>query len=199
MLAKQSVAHARVDFDTALTAAEQNEYYELAKEVCQATAFLSQSDKKRYGELLSELENDYTKGQSSYPTTLVKAYQYLNEYKVRTVVRVPTATSIDNAVAFTQESSTTSKNLKGYEPWMDDKTCYNCQETGHISPICPHPKRDDDSGDETEDDKKKKAATPKTKTAKDKASKKEESREGQGQEDQLRDARTRRLRRGIRQ
>jgi hypothetical protein len=58
---------------------------------------------------------------------------------------------------------------------MDDKTCYNCNETGHISPICPHPKQDDDSGEETEGDKKKKTAASKNKTAKDKASKKKKA------------------------
>jgi Zinc knuckle len=173
MLASQNAADALRDFDVDLTDAEREAYHDLAKDLCQAIAFLSQSDRKRYSELLAELENDYTKGQSCYPPSLVKAYQYLNDYKARTVIRSPAAASVDNAVAFVQDSS--SKNLKGYEPWMDDMTCFNCSEKGHISPICPHPRQSDDSDDADDDkkrgDDKKKAATPKKKTTKDKASK----------------------------
>ena len=44
-------------------------------------AFLCQSDIKRYGRLLEELENDFTKGNSNYPTDLVTAYRMISEYK----------------------------------------------------------------------------------------------------------------------
>ena len=38
------------------------------------------SDPKRYGRLVEELENEYTKGNKNYPTNMVKAYQLINEY-----------------------------------------------------------------------------------------------------------------------
>jgi hypothetical protein len=50
---------------------------------------------------------------------------------------------------------------------MHDKTCFNCDEVGHVTTICPHPKKEE-ANDESEDDKEK-AATPKKKAAKDKA------------------------------
>ena len=39
------------------------------------------SDLKRYGRLIEELENHYTKGNDNYPRNMVKSYQLLNEYK----------------------------------------------------------------------------------------------------------------------
>ena len=39
------------------------------------------SDLRRYGRLIEELENYYTKGNDNYPRNMVKAYQLLNEYK----------------------------------------------------------------------------------------------------------------------
>ena len=42
-------------------------------------AFLCQSDRKRYGRLLEELENNYTTGNSNYPTNLVTAYIMISE------------------------------------------------------------------------------------------------------------------------
>ena len=46
-----------------------------------ACAFLYQSDRKIYGRLLEELENDYTKVNSNYPTNIVTTYRMINEYK----------------------------------------------------------------------------------------------------------------------
>ena len=54
---------------------------ENAKDMYLACAFLCQSDRKRYSRLLEELENDFTKGNSNYPTDLVTAYRMIIEYK----------------------------------------------------------------------------------------------------------------------
>ena len=35
----------------------------------------------RYGRLIEDLVNDYTKGNDNYPENMVKAYQLLNEFK----------------------------------------------------------------------------------------------------------------------
>ena len=69
-----------MDYDT-LTATQQAIVQENAKYMYLACAFLCQSDRKRYGRLLEELENDYTKGNSNYPTNLVTAYRMISEYK----------------------------------------------------------------------------------------------------------------------
>ena len=41
--------------------------------------FIINSELKRYGRLIEELENKYTKGNDNYPRNMVKAYQLLNE------------------------------------------------------------------------------------------------------------------------
>ena len=46
-----------------------------------ACAFLYQSDRKRHGRLLEELEKYYTKGNFNYPTDLLSAYRMISEYK----------------------------------------------------------------------------------------------------------------------
>ena len=50
-----------------------------ARDIYLSCAFIVASDPKRYGSLVEELENDYTKGNSTYPTNMVKAYQLINE------------------------------------------------------------------------------------------------------------------------
>ena len=49
-----------------------------AREIYLSCAFIVASDPKRYGRLVEELENDYTKGNNNYPTNMVKAYQLIN-------------------------------------------------------------------------------------------------------------------------
>ena len=71
------IAHAGVDYNT-LTAPHQAIVQENAKNMYLACAFLCQSDRKIYGRLLEELENDYTKGNSNYPTDIVTAYRMIS-------------------------------------------------------------------------------------------------------------------------
>ena len=52
-----------------------------AREIYLACAFVINFNLRRYGRLIEELENDYTKGNGNYPCNMVKAYQLLNEYK----------------------------------------------------------------------------------------------------------------------
>ena len=51
--------------DTSLTVAERVNIQEVEKEQYLALALISQSDKKRFGRLQEELENDYTKGNNN--------------------------------------------------------------------------------------------------------------------------------------
>ena len=52
-----------------------------AQEIYLACAFVINSDLRRYGRLIEEVEKDYTKGNDNYPRNMVKANQLLNEYK----------------------------------------------------------------------------------------------------------------------
>ena len=49
-----------------------------AQEIYLACTFVINSDLRRYGSLIEELENDYTKGNDNYPRNMVKTYQLLN-------------------------------------------------------------------------------------------------------------------------
>jgi hypothetical protein len=103
---------------------------ETAKELVLATAFVLQCDRRRYGKLLEELENDFTKGHNNYPPDMVKAYQLLNEYKQwRPNSNVPQS----EGVAFAQKGD----KSEGSPEWAAGKTCYECGKKGHIKPHCP--------------------------------------------------------------
>ena len=50
---------------------------EQAKERYLATAYLTSSDHRRYGQLLNKMDNKYFRGNNQWPRTLVKARQLL--------------------------------------------------------------------------------------------------------------------------
>ena len=90
---------------------------------------MSQSDPRRYGKLMEDLENDFTRGNDDYPLTLVKAYHMINEFKHY----VPKAVSPDSSnVAFAQKSGT-DKDAK-HEAWKAKADCHHCGAIGHIRP-----------------------------------------------------------------
>jgi hypothetical protein len=59
-----------------------------AKELCLTTAFLLQCDRRCYGKLLEELENDFTKGHNKYPSDMVKGYQLLMSTGIGDLLRL---------------------------------------------------------------------------------------------------------------
>ena len=105
-----------------------------AREIYLSCAFVINSDLKRYGRLIEELENDYTKVNDNYPRNMVKAYQLLNEYKQWN----PRATLPESSgVAFSQQG--TNKSAQRTTKWKKKATCHNCGQKGHIRPECPEP------------------------------------------------------------
>ena len=100
--------------------------------------FLHQRDRHRYGKLLEELENDFTKGNDDYPVTLVNAYHLLSEYKHYQPKFVPTDSS--SSVAFVRKNTKNNSWISEKDKddlWMLKATCHKCGEIGHISPQCP--------------------------------------------------------------
>ena len=91
---------------------------ENAKDMYLACAFLSQSDRKRYGRLLEEFENDYTKGNSNYSTDLVTAYRMISKYKSW---QPRSSVSESDGVAFAQRTRGRPNNVNQIEDWMKDK------------------------------------------------------------------------------
>jgi hypothetical protein len=107
--------------------------------------FIQQCDRRRFGKLVEELENDYTKGNDNYPQDLVSAYRLLSEYKNwQRYQNVPEATS----VAFVNKQST-----DGFEEWAKKQTCHLCGKKGHVKPQCPDVnKNKEDSDEDVQDD-----------------------------------------------
>ena len=54
-----------------------------AKDEHLAICFLMNSDKRHYGGLIRDIENEHTRGSDTYPDTLTGAYDYLVNYKAR--------------------------------------------------------------------------------------------------------------------
>jgi hypothetical protein len=66
---------------TTATGEEKKDAIKLAKSKAHAMAFLKHADKHRYTLLVTDLENQYTRGTDQYPTTITEAYNLLVNYK----------------------------------------------------------------------------------------------------------------------
>jgi hypothetical protein len=71
------------------TQAVQDKAYEQSKERCLACMLLMGSDKTRYGDMLTEIQNDYQKNINSYPATVTSAYALLVNWIPKFVPRAP--------------------------------------------------------------------------------------------------------------
>jgi len=113
-----------------------------AHELQMATMFIAQADKRHYGKLQEELENDFTCGNDGYPQTLVKAYHMINKYKnwaPRSFIAADAS-----GLAFAQKSKTPGKQKeKNDTNWHKTATCHKCGKKGHISPNCTETQEDD--------------------------------------------------------
>ena len=78
---------------------------------------------------------------------MVKAYQFMNEYKQWN----PRATlHYSSVVAFLQQCNN-NKSAQRTTEWKKKATCHNCVQKGHIRPECPEPMTENDD-DKKEDD-----------------------------------------------
>jgi len=137
---------------TALPVADQDAMNLAAHELMMATMFIAQADKRRYGKLQEELENDLNRGTDGYPTTLVKAYHMLNEYKNWSPKSFAAVDA--GGVAFVQKSQTAKKQKdKPDTSWHKTATCHKCGKIGHISPNCKETEDLPDDKDESSNDK----------------------------------------------
>ena len=60
---------------------------DLAKRKMHAIAFLKRADKGRYGQLITDLENQFTRGTDQYPMSVTETFNLLVNYKKPTAVR----------------------------------------------------------------------------------------------------------------
>ena len=63
------------------TVVEHATAHNTAKDEYLAICFLMNSNKRRYGGLIRDIENEHTRGTNTYPDTLTRAYDYLVNFK----------------------------------------------------------------------------------------------------------------------
>jgi hypothetical protein len=117
----------------------------MARRKSHAIAFLKHADKHRYGQLITDLENQYTQGNDQYPTGVTEAYNMIVNFKKMAVARErhPGTTRDTNrrennnaqATAPPQDALAFAQN-NGEAPPIATIQCYNCQQMGHYASDC---------------------------------------------------------------
>ena len=116
---------------------------ESASEKMKAAAFIHRVDKNKYGQLIAELENAYTRGNDKYPTDLVSTFNVLSRYKRPVFVKkkqqhnrpMPTTDTPaqDNDVSFFQEETESTNNNDARTLNYDDLDALDFCFTNHGS------------------------------------------------------------------
>jgi hypothetical protein len=104
-----------------------------------AIGFMKRADKKRYGALWSDLENQFTRGVDQYPKDLVGAYAMLLNYKPPPVQHNQPRRDREQDDDVTGLSFLQSAQLI---PGDDGEThngikCFGCNKYGHFANHCP--------------------------------------------------------------
>ncbi|MHA7927606.1 MAG: reverse transcriptase domain-containing protein, partial [Marinobacter sp.] len=124
------------------SAAQKEKALEACRERCMAVSFLLGSDRRRYHQLIVDLENDFTRGQKNYPKTITDAYNLLVNWRNPNYVPHKGGTATGE-LAFVQDGhavdgdgyTLVQKNGKPRD--KANVICYNCGKKGHYSNECP--------------------------------------------------------------
>ena len=103
-----------------------------------SVAFLKGADKKKYGSLWSELENNFTRGKDEYPSDLTGAYNVLLNYKTPNTSQPLRNQENDGGevtgVSLLQHGTV----VAGTDGVTHARTkCYSCNLLGHFADMCP--------------------------------------------------------------
>lgn len=121
-----------------------------------AREFIERLDRNRYGELVSQLANDYAAGRDNYPITVSAAFNLAYAFRpsrrpfqpkqgaAKNPASAPPASDesgtqipVDSGVALTTVPKKDKDKEHERRDYMKNVTCYNCQQKGHTANVCP--------------------------------------------------------------
>ena len=99
-----------------------------AREEYLAVLLLAKSDPKRYGTLVTDVENAYTRGQNGYPTTVSRAYDMLVNY--RNPNQASRMQNQDTGIAFAQDAQDMEDIIEPSQQYGRQQREYGCGGRG---------------------------------------------------------------------
>jgi hypothetical protein len=114
----------------------------IARNKALAIAFLKRADRRRYGVLWTDLENQYSRGNDQYPADLTEAYGLLVSFKAPRTQEPRAPASSTVATPVSDLTGLTFAQTTATVPGTDNVThshitCYECKAMGHYSSACP--------------------------------------------------------------
>jgi Zinc knuckle len=100
-----------------------------SRELYLAVIFLRNADPGRFGELQLDTENDFTRGSDTYPRTVGRVYEIMNNYIVKKSHGYRGGDSVSFA-HYGEDGVALNQNAAHI-------TCHNCKKKGHYASACP--------------------------------------------------------------
>ena len=109
-----------------------------ARNLTIATMFLRKADRNRYGDLLTDLRNQHSRGLSQYPTTLSAAFTLLQTYTAPRTGHPRDRGNRDSDPVAELSFLQASELVPGHDGVTHTSIkCYRCQKYGHYRNQCP--------------------------------------------------------------
>jgi len=129
--------------ETGMDAKVTEDYVQQSRQKFMAIAFLLGGRVELYGDLFTDLENDYLKGRDFFPDTVTDAYNLMSNYVQRKAIGHTNRGQVkQNGLGFLQTKGKAKGDPNSIVPGTDGVLhervqCFNCGQKGHYSHKCP--------------------------------------------------------------